>query len=727
MMRSRVGCYALTATLSLLLLAVVLELWRADPRVPLAYMPGDVPLVATLVKSIGETGWVLDNPRLGAPFGLNLRDFPFVDAFHFLALRALSVLVNEWGTLVNLYYVVSFPLTALASLYALRSFAVSTPTAVAVSLLFAFLPYHLHGERGMRHLFLTSYFAIPLVTTLLLRVASGRALFADAAPGATRGRRFGRRGITTSAIALLAASTRVYYAFFACFLLLVAGGLAWSRGHRRSARSAAVLIALVSAVTLAQMAPTALYSLRNGSNPAVANRSPGESEIFALKIAQLLLPIDGHRIPSLARLKDRYDLSAVLVNENGSASLGFIGSCGFLFLLLWAFYAGGRRHDDPLTSLAVLNLSAVLLGTMGGFGSLFALLVSPQLRAWTRISIYVAFFSLAAVALLLDAARRRWPRRLGGRGPFFVLLGLLVLAGVADQTSSELVPPYEDNQRTFRSDAEFVHRVEASLPQGAMVFQLPYVPFPENPPVHDMPDYDHLRGYLHSRALRWSYGAIKGRSADAWQRAVADQPAPELLRTLALAGFGGVYVNRWGYADGAQSLEQDLAALVGRPTAVSGDAKLAFFDLAAFARELRARYSADDWGELRDEALRRPLVFHWGGDCADLERGVGYDWRWCGRTGTLTILNPDPAARRARLAMTLSTTDFEPSNLFVEGGDVSEKLTVSTLGTDFSTPVTVPRAGLVLRFRSTAERPSLKRDPRELAFRVTDFQGDEIR
>jgi phosphoglycerol transferase len=702
----------------------VLELWRADPRVPLVYMHRDSAQTGLLVNSIIDTGWMLRNPHLGAPFELEMYDFPLVDVFHFLAIRLVSFFIGDWALIVNLYYVLSFPAVAVSSLYALRGFGVSTPVGIVVSVLFAFLPYHLHPAQGMQHIFLSSYFAIPLVTTILLRVASGLPVFGrEGASGG--GRRIDGRTVATLAIAIVAGSTRIYYAFFACFFLLVAGGLAWVRGHRRAATSAVTLVAFVGLVSAAQLAPSALYWLRNGSNPGFGDRGPGESEWFGLKITQLLLPVDGHRLPALARLKESYSIDAPLVNENASATLGFVGGAGFLFLIARALSAAGRGRDDPLASLAALNLAAVLLGTIGGFGAVFAVIVAPQLRAWTRVSVYVAFFSLFAVALLLDEAKRRLSFRKGGRW-FSVLLALLLLAGVADQTSEEFVPPYEENQRIFRSDAAFVQRIEAALEPGAMVFQLPYIPFPESSPVHDMPDYDHLRGYLHSRSLLWSYGSMKGRGADEWQRKVAARPPAEMLRTLALADFGGVYVNRWGYEDGAEALQQEITALVGSPVTVSRDAKLLFFDLTSFARELRARYSAAEWQEARTETLRQPLVFHWGVGCYDLEEGEGYQWHWCGRSGALTILNPGPGARRAKLEMLLATAHFEPAEILVEGEGVAERFEVNTLDKPVSLAVTVPHPKLVLRFRSDAERLRGP-DPREVVFRVASFRGEEIR
>jgi phosphoglycerol transferase len=49
--------------------------------------------------------------------------------------------------------------------------------------------------------------------------------------------------------------------------------------------------------------PSLLYHHREGVNPQVANRGAGESEIFGMKISELLLPAAGHRVTALRELK----------------------------------------------------------------------------------------------------------------------------------------------------------------------------------------------------------------------------------------------------------------------------------------------------------------------------------------------------------------------------------------------------------------------------------------
>src|SRR5262245_66656212 len=77
--------------------------------------------------------------------------------------------------------------------------------------------------------------------------------------------------------------------------------------------------------------------------------------------------------------------------------------------------------------------------------------------------------------------------------------------------------------------------MEAALPRGGMVFQLPAASYPEAGVVHQMPDYAHLTCHVYTRTLRWSYGTNRNRRWDAWHQFVAKLPATEMVRALCLA------------------------------------------------------------------------------------------------------------------------------------------------------------------------------------------------
>jgi hypothetical protein len=55
--------------------------------------------------------------------------------------------------------------------------------------------------------------------------------------------------------------------------------------------------------------------------------------------------------------------------------------------------------------------------------------------------------------------------------------------GILDQTVAACRSCNERTLTKFMLDRDFIGRVEQSLPANASVYQLPYIPFPEFPPV----------------------------------------------------------------------------------------------------------------------------------------------------------------------------------------------------------------------------------------------------
>jgi len=568
--RQVLATYVGVAILSVLIFGLIVQLWRADLAIPFSYGGGDEILHGTLIKAVLDNRWYLHNPFVGMPTGADLYDFPAGDNFHLLWMKLISFLTCNYAVTFNVYFLLTFPLTAVTTLFVLRQFQISVFPAIVGSLLFAFLPFHFF--RGQGHFFLGAYYLLPLMMLVVIWIGTGD-LFCG-------GRLVLRKFLPSLAICVAVASEIPYYAFFSGFFLLISGICSTLRHISLKPLVISVLFAGVLSLTVVVNAlPSLIYFHRYGKNN-VHERSGGEAEVYGLKIIQLLLPVSGHRISSLARFKEDYNRRSPLVNENDSASLGTIGSLGFVALLVWPLWA--RRHSwntELFRNLSTLNIAAVLLGTIGGFGSLFALLISPQFRAMNRVSVYIAFFSLFAVVLLLEMlVQAGWVGSQSRRRLVYGVLGGILVIGLLDQTTRGFVPPYRQAKALYQSDAAFIKRVEASVPEKAMIFQLPYLPFPESPMVGQVGPYAHLRGYLHSDTLRWSFGAMRNRDGDVWQRHVAAQPVHALVEILAAAGFGGIYLDRYGYADRGARMEGQLRELLGTEPLVSPNQRLAFFN-----------------------------------------------------------------------------------------------------------------------------------------------------
>src|SRR5207244_4087808 len=118
------------------------------------------------------------------------------------------------------------------------------------------------------------------------------------------------------------------------------------------------------------------------------------------------------------------------------------GSLGFLSLLAVSCLAiaGRSPRSQLLGDVALPVVPALVMGVTGGFSWVIALSGFTEIRAWNRISVFLAFFSFAAVGYGLDrmleaGTRRGWTTALAP-----VVAAMVLVVGLFDQTSSAIVP-----------------------------------------------------------------------------------------------------------------------------------------------------------------------------------------------------------------------------------------------------------------------------------------------
>jgi phosphoglycerol transferase len=742
---------AVAAMVSVLLTIWLLQLWRADLRVPF-YAHGDGVFFGMMVKAVVDQGWYLTNRHLGAPFVLALHDFPLSEAFHLGVIKLMSLFSQDWALVFNLYFLLGFPAITLSALAVFRHSGVRYPLALAGGLLYAFCPNRLFT--GEAHLFLTVFYQVPPAVLVALWVSGEEPPLAPPIWGPARPT--GRvRAWVSIGTCLMTAATGIYYAFFLGALILLGGALAsLERRTWRNALSGLALTTVILAGLCAQGIPTFIFHARYGPNPQIAGRSAEESEMFGLRIARLLLPVDGHRIPALRRLKERSDQATALPRgEGASIGLGLVGSLGFLSLLGIILVRprrsatrdggvagrgtgiadgngdgngdgnsdGDGDGDGRLRILSVLNLVAVLMASVGGFGYLFALIVTPKIRSYARINVIIAFLSLFALVLLLEGLCRNRPRR-----AWVVAVGV-VAVGLFDQVTPAAVRPYAAVAAEYRREAELVHRIESELPADSMVFELPYQRFPEgDPPVEPtMVDYDPLRPYLQSRSLRWSYPAIYNRREDAWIRGISGRPVAEMLEALSATGFAGIFLDRFGYLDHGQALETALAAALGAPPEVGADRRYAFFSLLAFNARAGAGMT-EATRELRSRRALETVNWRWMGGFYRPERGPRGEFHWCTDVADVLLESNADGPRTVDLAMTL-TAGSPPIELTLEGDLVSGSFLIPKGSTRFSRRLGISPGSHLLRFHVEGLPADAPNDPRRLMMRVDEASAELVR
>lgn len=677
-------------------------------------------MIFVIIRTIAETGWYLSNPRLGAPGGMHLHDYPGADNLCCLILKGFTLLTNDPFLIRNVFLLLTFALAAASATAVLQLLSVGRLIALVGGVLYSLLPYHFY-RAGVGHLFLTAYFLVPLVVLIGIVIAAGPESISRRGPI----RLSSPLGSFSIAVCVLLGFNMVYYPFFGCFLLLVSAGLACAA--RRDHRAAVFALALIGIVTLTVVlnhVPTLVHLAKRTSTTFVS-RFPGGSEVYALKLTQLLLPIAHHRIPAFAALTRNYEKQYPLVNENKSAALGLAGSCG-LMILLGTLIFGQRRHnagrEDALVlpTLARFNAAALLLATIGGFSSLVALLVIPHIRGYNRITPFIAFFCLAALCLYGEQLRRRFAVTRARSTAFGALCIVIMVAGVLDQVNA----PGTAHRMSRDSAAAEAHQrfyadVERELSPGSMIFQLPYMPFPETGPVHQLPEYTPFIPYLYTASLRWSYGAIKGTPPDLWQQDVVSRPVAEFLRRIALAGFRGVLLDRRGFEDHGRRWEADLTA---HASAVRKhpEGHVVFFGLSEYVDRLKQSMSAAQWQE---EATKTSFVLRleWGGGFSAREGSDEANWRWCSESGWLAITSDSPAPRTVRIHMTATSADLEPVNLAVRSSFWKEDILLNSGGVVIDRTVTIPSGTHQIAFRCDG-KPAVSPDARRLVWRIDNFR-----
>ena len=547
--------------------AFSIRFWEMDFSVYPA-LDSDYMLGSMLIKSIQENGIMgyFFNNSIGAPTGSSLIDAPFLDPIYVFMCWLIGLVVNDVAAIYYLMYLLPFPMISVTMYYLLRRFKINRWTADVVSILATCAPYHFY--RGLGHTTLANYFMVPLAIYLAFAVLEGDW-------NKQEGKR--RNRCLMVFFSILVAIGPLYYAFFAVMLLCVALLIRTVKQNKISEiwkNSVPILVVICG--FLLSILPKVLYGVIEGENTLAGIRYPFEAEIYGLKIVQMILPVSYSRIPFLARVTNAYSTSFPLINENGSASLGLIGDFGFIILCgicfsIFFINEKARKKIEHLNFCALSVLCLTVYCTVGGFGTLFAILVSPQIRALNRASIYISCFCFLAIAMLIDTVCKKY-KKMG-----YLLTLMVFFVGMYDQF---FVFPagwqYEIAQKQDEYQ-DFFSRIEESAEDNAMIYLFPFIDYPEYGVYVNITDYTHFLGYLLTDDIKWSYGAVRGRYNVA-KEIYLDEGMSEAFLSLACSnGYTGVIIDRFGYEDGGNKIINWYMDFFGGASITSADDRYYYF------------------------------------------------------------------------------------------------------------------------------------------------------
>lgn len=709
--------YSATFFISTIATYFLLRLWRADITIPFTYSQDGLVIFA-LVKDLIASGSYFENIHLGAPFTLVMYDYPIIESIHFAVFYILGLIFKNFVLAVNVYYLLTYPLASLTSVYVFRRFNVSWFLAICGSLIFAFAPYHL--LRGESHFFYSTYFFVPLGLMTCIWVFAGNPLFLkqDTNTKKISWNFKNREGYESLIYCAFLGCTSIYFSFFLSYLLIIGGIINFVFKKRiLPLISSFILIIVMAGLLLLNALPNLAYIKENNPNTQLKGRASWEAELYALKFTHLFIP-QNFQIKSVVDFRNEYT-SQTQNNYESTAYLGLVGIIGFLLLILHLFKDYDQKENNLIHILACINIASFLLSTNGGIGSLVSYLVFSEIRAYNRISIFILFISILGVIFFAEQIKKRYFSSSIRKIFFLFFISIIVFLSLFEQTLS-LTPHYYLNKETFLSDQKFIQTIEHRLPKKAMIYQMPYKGFPETAPIYNLHDYDLIKPYLHSENLHWSYASFKGREADKWHSAITNYDLPRLVKILSLVGFQGIYIDRNGYIDNAVALEKELENILKEKPIYNSSNTLIFFDMQQYNKVLLSKYNENQLSQLKQTTLN-PIHIDWEKPLVT-ERGLEGSWMWISTPSvSLRVTNNLPQKRKVILDTLIQTGYETPSEFFVSGDIIKDRTEISSKTKHYHKVFDVPPGTHIITFKTDAEAIDSKTDKRNLIFRFINF------
>lgn len=462
---------------------------------------------------------------LGAPYIANWDDFPAMDP---LLLLFEGFLTSCFGLALGANILILFGhiITTVSMYVSLRYVACSRSWSCIFAIVFGLAPFLF--IRGFDHIVLTYAHSVPIICALAFLFVSDKLIFAN------RWRFF-----ILCVISIYLGTIFIYYTVV--YIQVLFAAIIYDFVNRKNLFSIwfyLLLTALVFTGFILDVSQSLIYCFQYGKNYFAINRAYGNLQVDALRPIELFLPGSGSHVPILKELSTFYENQDIFRNhfkysESMDAYLGLVGCVAFIVLMAITCYYVITKQQQQISGWFWFVLWFLTFSVVGGINEILGLAKIYFFRASNRMSIFILAACLFFLAQLLTKKSRQWPHFTT------VIISLLIITLTLYETFPQPLLPLEGKNKITRlveSDQKLVQQLESIMPKGAMIFDYPVIDFPESG------TYAFLRPYLWSHNLHFSFGSIKGRSRELWQKDIAELPPDEIFNKLQQYGFSGVLI-----------------------------------------------------------------------------------------------------------------------------------------------------------------------------------------
>lgn len=488
---NNIACIIILLLSVFIIMFFALKLYNFKFGLPLRYEYGDEIQFFVQEAMIFNQGWFpVKSDRLGAPFGSYLGVYPsyLLLNFDILINKIISLFTNDPIDTGSIFYFLIFPFTAISSFFVFRTLKISRFMSIFGSLTFTFI--HFVFMRNIAHYVVSTIYFIPLSILLCIWLYERDDLLIPT----KNFKEFMKNNIIVIIFIILISNNGIaYYPFFTCYLIIIAMiSKLLKTKNTKTVIPFIISIALICFLLfIVNFIPNFIY---RSNHLFVDNmrRSWVETEAAGLKIAHLILN---------PKFFVEYYSKAMLVNENRTSYLGIVGILGFCLLIIYIFVKNYHKplindYKNRLSLLSELNLFAVLLATIGGFATLFSYFISPMIRSYNRISVYIAFICILSFCIFVENIVKK--RVLA----FYMIFSMLLFVTLIEQIPDPGF--YKKNEmEMYIQDKKFIESIQNTMSKGASIYQLPTAPSIDVvPPVNGNTYFRLFIGYIYSKDLK---------------------------------------------------------------------------------------------------------------------------------------------------------------------------------------------------------------------------------
>ena len=511
-----------------------------DLKIPINYYGDGISGVAGIKKMLTD-----GNALLGWPYNQNLYKYSVrVGLLRELFIRLCGIFSEDYFLIYNVSVFVIPIINVFVAFLVLKYMRIRSWIAYLVALTYGFCPYVQYRMGG--HLSLAAIECIPLVFLICLWLCEDADYLNFNNKKIIKNK---KNLITLFFTWMIANNGMVYYPFFSCFIFVVVGIYITYRDKSIKSifRPLLPILEIISWLVLGYI-PVVIGQIKGFGNLAAngTSRNALRAVEYGLDLKSLFLSPNGFGI---SELLNKYSYLLTDSNEKQYAYMGIIGIIGFSILFIKLLFKKNIIEQDVtkdrINMLAIVNICMIVLGVSGGIGVVVAVFF-PYISCYNRISPFILYASLLTVAMLLED----YFRKKSGKKIIKIAIIFSFVLCFYEQCKSYIYISGDINKENVAlvtEDSDFFSKLDNAVEKDGMVYMLPYMRSFENGNCNNISDYDHLKGYLFTEDIKWSYGAVYGSPNDEWYFKTSNCVPDKLVRELVDLDFSGIYINLNGY------------------------------------------------------------------------------------------------------------------------------------------------------------------------------------